>query len=93
LNVQPAGEYLSEAYHRAGEVPAVVGELMQAGKIAEDALTVTGKSIGENCWTAHSQDTRVIRTYDRPLKENAGLLVVSGNVFESALVKTSVIGE
>jgi dihydroxy-acid dehydratase len=93
LNVQPAGEYLSEAYHRAGGVPAVIGELMQAGKIAEDALTVSGKSVGENCRNARSQDNRVIRTYDRPLKENAGLLVVSGNLFDSALVKTSVIGE
>ncbi len=93
LNVQPAGEYLSEAYHRAGGVPAVIGELMQAGKIAEDAITVSGKSVGENCRNARSQDNRVIRTYDRPLKENAGLLVVSGNLFDSALVKTSVIGE
>jgi dihydroxy-acid dehydratase len=93
LNVQPAGDYLSEAYHRAGGVPAVVGELMQAGKIAEDALTVSGKSIGENCRTARSKDPRTIRSYDRPLKENAGLLVVSGNLFDSALVKTSVIGE
>jgi dihydroxy-acid dehydratase len=93
LNVQPAGEYLSEAYHRAGGVPAVIGELMQAGKIAEDALTVSGKSVGENCRNARSQDNWVIRTYDRPLKENAGLLVVSGNLFDSALVKTSVIGE
>lgn len=93
LNVQPAGEYLSEAYHRAGGVPAVIGELMQAGKIAEDAITVSGKSVGENCRNARSQDNRVIRTYDRPLKEDAGLLVVSGNLFDSALVKTSVIGE
>jgi dihydroxy-acid dehydratase len=93
LNVQPAGEYLSEAYHRAGGVPAVIGELMQAGKIAEDALTVTGKSVGENCRNARSHDNRVIHTYARPLKENAGLLVVSGNLFDSALVKTSVIGE
>jgi dihydroxy-acid dehydratase len=93
LNVQPAGEYLSEAYHRAGGVPAVVGELMQAGKIAEDALTVSGKSIGENCRAARSKDTRIIRSYDRPLKEDAGLLVVSGNLFDSALLKTSVIGE
>jgi dihydroxy-acid dehydratase len=93
LNVQPAGEFLSEAYHRAGGVPAVVGELMQAGKIAEDALTVNGKSMGENCRNARSKDTRIIHSYDKPLKENAGLLVVSGNLFDSALVKTSVIGE
>ena len=93
VNLQPAGEFLGEAYHRAGGVPAVIGELMQAGKIAEDALTVTGKSIGENCRSRRSRDTRVIRAYDEPLKENAGLIVVSGNLFDSALVKTSVISD
>jgi dihydroxy-acid dehydratase len=93
LHVQPAGEYLSEAYHRAGGVPAVIGELMQAKKIVEDALTVTGSTIGENCRSSRSRNTRVIGTYDKPFKENAGLLVVSGNLFDSALVKTSVISE
>jgi len=93
LNLQPAGEYLGEAYHRAGGVPAVIGELMVGGKIAEEALTVTGHTVGENCRSARSRDTKVIHTYDRPLKENAGLVVVSGNLFDSALVKTSVIGE
>jgi dihydroxy-acid dehydratase len=93
VNLQPAGEYLGEAYHRAGGVPAVIGELMQAGKVAEDALTVTGKTVGENCRNVRSRDTNVIHTYDRPLKENAGLLVVGGNLFDSALVKTSVISE
>lgn len=93
LNVQPAGEYLSEAFHRAGGVPAVIGELMQAKKIAEDALTVAGTTIGENCRSSRSRNTQVICTYDKPFKENAGLLVVSGNLFDSALVKTSVISE
>lgn len=93
VNLQPAGDYLGEAYHRAGGVPAVIGELMQAGKIAEEALTVTGRSVGENCRTSRSKDTGVIRTYDRPMKEDAGLLVVSGNLFDSALIKTSVISE
>jgi dihydroxy-acid dehydratase len=93
VNVQPAGEFLGEAYHRAGGVPAVIGELMKAGKIEEDAITVTGRTMGENCRDRQSRDTHVIRTYDRPLKENAGLLVVSGNLFDSALVKTSVISE
>ncbi|HVP00859.1 MAG TPA: IlvD/Edd family dehydratase [Bryobacteraceae bacterium] len=92
-NVAPAGEFLGEAYHRAGGVPAVIGELMQAGKIRTDALTVTGKTIGENCRDARSRDRNVIRTYAEPLKENAGLLVVSGNLFDSALIKTSVISE
>lgn len=91
VNLQPAGEYLGEAYHRAGGVPAVIGELMQAGKIAESALTVTGHTVGENCKASRSRDTRVICTYANPLKENAGQIVVSGNLFNSALVKTSVI--
>ena len=93
VNLQPAGEYLGEAYHRAGGVPAVVGELMQAGKIRENAQTVTGRSMGENCRTSRSRDTHVIRTYSNPLKENAGQIVVSGNLFNSALVKTSVISD
>jgi dihydroxy-acid dehydratase len=90
-NLQPAGEFLGEAFHRAGGVKAIVGELLQAGKIRTQALTVTGRTIAENCQDARSLDTHVIRPYDRPLKENAGLLVVSGNLFSSALVKTSVI--
>jgi dihydroxy-acid dehydratase len=93
VNVAPAGSYLGEAYHRAGGVPAVIGELMRAGKIREEALTVTGKTIGENCRDSRSLDHDVIRTYDEPLRKNAGLLVVSGNLFDSALIKTSVISD
>jgi dihydroxy-acid dehydratase len=92
-NVQPAGEFLGEAYHRAGGVGAIVGELMQVGKIRTSALTVSGKTIAENYKDARSRDTNVIRTYANPLKQNAGLLVVSGNLFSSALVKTSVISD
>jgi xylonate dehydratase len=92
-NVQPAGEFLGEDFHRAGGVPAILGELIRAGRIATDALTVNGKSIQENYGGARIQDARVIRPYDAPLKEKAGFLVVSGNLFESALVKTSVISE
>jgi dihydroxyacid dehydratase/phosphogluconate dehydratase len=92
-NVQPAGEFLGEAYHRAGGVGAIFGELMQAGKIRTGALSVSGKTVGENYQDARSLDTNVIRTYDHPLKKNAGLLVVSGNLFTSALVKTSVISD
>jgi dihydroxy-acid dehydratase len=92
-NVQPAGEFLGEAYHRAGGVGAIFGELMQAGKIRTEALTVSGKTIGENYKGARSLDTNVIRTYDHPLKQNAGIVVVSGNLFSSALVKTSVISD
>src|ERR1700744_2845086 len=92
-NIQPAGQFLGEAYHRAGGVGAIFGELMQAGKIRTNAITVSGKTIGENYKSARSLDTNVIRTYDHPLKENAGLVVVSGNLFSSALVKTSVISD
>ena len=92
-NVQPAGEFLGEAYHRAGGVGAIFGELMQAGKIRTGALTVTGRTAGENYKDARSLDTNVIRTYDNPLKQNAGIVVVSGNLFSSALVKTSVISD
>jgi dihydroxy-acid dehydratase len=92
-NVQPAGEFLGEAYHRAGGVGAIFGELMQVGKIRIEALTVSGKTIGENYKGARSLDTNVIRTYDHPLKQNAGIVVVSGNLFSSALVKTSVISD
>jgi dihydroxy-acid dehydratase len=93
VNVAPAGYYLGEGYHRAGGVPAVIGELMQAGKIREDALTVTGKTIGDNCRDSRSLDHNVIKTYAEPLKKNAGVLVVSGNLFDSALIKTSVISD
>ncbi|MCU1259494.1 MAG: Dihydroxy-acid dehydratase [Bryobacterales bacterium] len=93
VNVAPAGAFLGEGYHRAGGVPAVVGELMQAGKIHANAMTVTGKTIGENYRNSRSLDHNVIRTYAEPLKEKAGLLVLSGNLFDSALMKTSVISD
>jgi dihydroxy-acid dehydratase len=91
VNLMPAGEYLAESYHRAGGVPAVMGELLAADKINTTALTVTGKTVGENLQNSRSLDQAVIRRYDQPIKENAGLLVVRGNLFRSALVKTSVI--
>lgn len=93
LNMQPAGEYLGEAFHRAGGVSAILGELIHAGKIHSEALTVTGKSIGENCGQCRSLDQNVIRPYDRPLKEHAGFMVVRGNLFSSAILKTSVISD
>jgi dihydroxy-acid dehydratase len=92
-NVQPAGEYLTESFHLAGGIPAVIGELMRAGKIHEGAKTVTGKTIGENYAGQGTKDERVIRRYENPLVANAGFLVVSGNLFTSGLVKTSVIGD
>lgn len=92
VNLQPAGEYLGEDYYRAGGVPAVVRELMGAGLIAEDALTVNGKSIGDNCRDAVIEDEKVIRPFGQPLKEDAGFIVLRGNLFDAAVMKTSVIG-
>ncbi len=91
LNMQPAGKYLGESFHRAGGVPAVMGELLKAGRLHADALTVTGKSVGENLAGWESRDTDVIKTVAQPLREKAGFLVLSGNLFDSALMKTSVI--
>lgn len=91
VNVMPAGKWLGEMYHRAGGVPAVVGELVRAGRIHDEALTVNGKSIGENCAKVVASDPDVIRPYAKPLREKAGFLVLTGNLFENALIKTSVI--
>jgi len=91
VNLQPAGEYLGEDYYRAGGVPAVVSELMRQGLIAEHALTVNGRTIGENCRGAVIQDDKVIRPFDNPLKATAGFTVLRGNLFDSAIMKTSVI--
>jgi dihydroxy-acid dehydratase len=93
VNLQPAGEFLGEDLYRAGGVPAVVNQLMGAGLIREDAPTVTGKGIGANCAGAEIEDERVIRPYDRPLREDAGFLVLTGNLFDSAVMKSSVISE
>ncbi|RYG94220.1 MAG: dihydroxy-acid dehydratase, partial [Alphaproteobacteria bacterium] len=91
VNLQPAGEYLGEDYYHAGGVPAVVNELMSQGLIRENAPTVNGKTIGENCRNTTIQDEKVIRTYDNPLKAHAGFRVLRGNLFSSAIMKTSVI--
>ena len=93
VNLQPAGEYLGEDYYRAGGVPAVVAQLMSAGLIREGALTVNGRTLADNCRTAAILDDRVIRPFDRPLVADAGFLVLSGNLFDAAIMKTSVIGE
>lgn len=93
LNMQPAGEYLGESFFRAGGVPAVMGELQKAGRIHEDVITATGKSMGQNLEGQASSDHSVITTYDKPLRKNAGFKVLSGNLFDSALMKTSVISE
>jgi dihydroxy-acid dehydratase len=91
VNLQPAGEYLGEDFYHAGGVPAVVGELLRQGLIHEDAMTANGKSIGENCRDATIEDERVIRPFANPLKEDAGFVVLRGNLFDSAIMKTSVI--
>jgi dihydroxy-acid dehydratase len=91
VNLQPAGEYLGEDYYHAGGVPAVVNELMSQGLIRENAPTVNGKSIGENCRNTPIQDEKVIRRFDNPLKTEAGFLVLRGNLFDNAIMKTSVI--
>ncbi len=91
VNLQPAGEYLGEDYYHAGGVPAVVAELMKQGLIHEDAITANGKSIGDNCRTATIEDERVIRPFATPLLEDAGFIVLRGNLFDSAIMKTSVI--
>ena len=93
VNMQPAGEYLGEGYHRAGGLPAVVNELIGAGKIIEDALTINGKTIGENCRGREAENRDVIKAYGQPMKEKAGFLVMRGNIFDSAIMKTSVIDD
>src|SRR5450432_1812749 len=93
VDMQPAGRYLGEEYHRAGGVPAVVNELMKAGKIHQHALTVNGRSMGENCADRPISDNDVIRPYKKPLKDKAGFLNLKGNLFDSAIMKTGVISE
>jgi len=91
VNLQPAGEYLGEDFHRAGGVPAVVNELMKKGLIYENAPTANGQTIGENCRATPILDPDVIRPFDTPLTEDAGFIVLSGNLFDNAIMKTSVI--
>ncbi|CAB1070500.1 Xylonate dehydratase (EC [Olavius algarvensis Delta 1 endosymbiont] len=93
VNCQPAGEYLGEGFYRAGGVPAVMAELLEAGKLNGDCLTATGKTVKENVADHKIIDEKVIRPYRRPLMENDGFIVLRGNLFDSALLKTSVIGE
>ncbi|WP_227270010.1 IlvD/Edd family dehydratase [Roseobacter weihaiensis] len=94
VNLQPAGEYLGEDYQRAGGVPAVVGELLAEGLLPHpDAMTVNGKTMGENCAAHRSEDTKVIKPVSAPLKEQAGFINLTGNLFDSAIMKTSVISK
>ena len=91
VNLQPAGEYLSEDFHHAGGVPAVVNRLMEQGLIQENALTANGKTIGDNCRGKKVFLDEVIWPFDKPMKKDAGFIVLKGNLFDSAIMKTSVI--
>jgi dihydroxy-acid dehydratase len=94
VNLQPAGAYLGEDYHRAGGVPAVVGELLEQGLLPHpDALTVNGQAMGENCGAWRSANLDVIKSADAPIKSDAGFINLSGNLFDSAIMKTSVISD
>jgi dihydroxy-acid dehydratase len=92
VDMQPAGRFLAEDFHRAGGVPGVVAELMAAGALPHpDALTVTGRTVAENYAGAAVHDAEVIRPFARPLMHEAGFIVLTGNLFDSAIMKTSVI--
>src|ERR1700683_428983 len=93
VNMQPAGEYLGEDYYRAGGLPAVMHELLAAKRLHGDALTINGKTIADNAADAQATNRAVIRSYDDPLKAQAGFKVLRGNLFDSAIMKTSVISE
>jgi dihydroxy-acid dehydratase len=93
VNMQPAGKYLGEEFHRAGGVPAVVNELMKKKLIHKSALTVNGKTMGDNCKGKESGDWDVIFPIGKPMKKDAGFVVLHGNLFDSAIMKTSVIDE
>ena len=92
VNLQPAGEYLGEDYQQAGGVPAVIGELIAADLLPHpNVMTVNGQTVGDNCAKSRTLDIRVIKTVAEPLKEQAGFINLSGNLFDSAIMKTSVI--
>jgi dihydroxy-acid dehydratase len=93
VNCMPAGAHLGEGFHRAGGVPAVIAELIEADLIEASAVTVTGRSMVENCRGRLTSDRDVIRSVRAPLKHDAGFLVMQGNLFDAAVMKTSVIGE
>jgi len=93
VNLQPAGEYLGEDFHLAGGVPAVCAQLLEQGLLAENALTVNGKTIGQNYANAPIENEAVIRRFNAPLRPDAGLTVLRGNLFDSAVMKTSVISD
>ncbi len=91
LNMQPAGKYLGERFHRAGGVPAVMWELQEAGKLRSQRMTVTGNSMAANLAGRESADREMIKPYAAPLMERGGFMVLKGNLFDFAIMKTSVI--
>ncbi|MFZ1920462.1 MAG: IlvD/Edd family dehydratase [Xanthobacteraceae bacterium] len=93
VNMQPAGEYLGEDYYRAGGLPAVLHELHAAGRLHGGALTINGKTIAENVSQAKTTNAKVIWPYDKPMKAQAGFKVLRGNLFDSAIMKISVISD
>ena len=93
VNLQPAGEYLGEAYHQAGGVPAVMHELLKAGRLHGNSMTVAGSTVEENCVNTPPLNIDVIRPYENPMMENAGFAVLKGNVCDAAIMKTSVISD
>ena len=93
VNLQPAGKYLGEDFHRAGGVPAVMNALLKARKLHDSAITVNGKTVADNYADTTTKDTEVIRTFLKPMLENAGFIVLKGNIFYSAVMKTSVISD
>jgi dihydroxy-acid dehydratase len=94
VDLQPGGRFLGEDFHRAGGVPAVVAELLDAGLLPHpEALTVNGRTIAQNCAGRNSEDREVVRAYDRPIMADAGFLNLKGNLFDSAIMKTSVISD
>ena len=93
VDLQPAGRFLGERFHRAGGVPAVMKELLDAGKLHGDVMTVTGKTLAENLNGVPDGEREVIRSFAQPMKESAGYVVMSGNLFDSAVMKISVIDQ
>jgi len=93
VNLQPAGKYLGEDFHRAGGVPAVMNTLLKAKKLHVNSLTVNGKTVADNYADTTTKDTDVIRTFLKPMLENAGFIILKGNIFDSAVMKTSVISD
>ena len=93
VNLQPSGEFLGEDFYRAGGVPAVVAQLMRQGLIREGARTANGRTLGDNCRAAAIEDERVIHPYEKPLREQGGFAVLTGNLFDAAIMKISVISE